>query len=239
MNCSRESIESSIETSSVCGIATVDWWIDAHLASPSDCSLASSTGPVVSSCFARLADSCDLLRCGRNRGRKAAVPGLIDYFSIHETELNRIANLHLGVNWGAVVLFAVNFWLKLSEFEPRCQDDCGIGPHCGEDVRSEIQPLVREPSRFEDRWQGIGNHTTGFFRILRVAGCLQRHDFEWFQPSFLRPISICPYLQSFFPFTLVARPFLLRLAGWGYIHISNSENSLDTFPSLRTQFESQ
>ena len=42
----------------------------------------------------------------------AAVPGLIDYFSIHETEMKRIANLHLAVNLGAVVLFTINFWLR-------------------------------------------------------------------------------------------------------------------------------
>ena len=41
----------------------------------------------------------------------AAVPGLIDYFSIDETEMKRIANLHLAVNLGAVVLFTINFWL--------------------------------------------------------------------------------------------------------------------------------
>jgi uncharacterized membrane protein len=33
----------------------------------------------------------------------AAVPGLIDYFSIDEAEMKRIANLHLAVNLGAVL----------------------------------------------------------------------------------------------------------------------------------------
>jgi uncharacterized membrane protein len=42
----------------------------------------------------------------------AAVPGLIDYFSIDETEMKRIANLHLAVNLGAVVIFAINLWLR-------------------------------------------------------------------------------------------------------------------------------
>jgi uncharacterized membrane protein len=42
----------------------------------------------------------------------AAVPGLIDYFSIDEAEMRRIANLHLGVNLGAVVIFAINLWLR-------------------------------------------------------------------------------------------------------------------------------
>jgi uncharacterized membrane protein len=42
----------------------------------------------------------------------AAAPGLIDYFSIDEAEMRRIANLHLAVNLGAVVLFAINLWLR-------------------------------------------------------------------------------------------------------------------------------
>ena len=43
----------------------------------------------------------------------AAVPGLIDYFSIDEAAMRRIANLHLTVNLGAVVIFAINLWLRL------------------------------------------------------------------------------------------------------------------------------
>lgn len=42
----------------------------------------------------------------------AAVPGLIDYFSITEAEMKRIANFHLAVNLGAVVIFAINLWLR-------------------------------------------------------------------------------------------------------------------------------
>ena len=42
----------------------------------------------------------------------AAVPGLIDYFSIDEAEMKRIANLHLAVNLGAVVIFGINLWLR-------------------------------------------------------------------------------------------------------------------------------
>jgi uncharacterized membrane protein len=42
----------------------------------------------------------------------AAVPGLIDYFSIDEAAMKRIANLHLVVNLGAVVIFAINMWLR-------------------------------------------------------------------------------------------------------------------------------
>src|SRR5205085_11158041 len=39
----------------------------------------------------------------------AAVPGLIDYFSITEAEMRRIANLQLAVNLGAVVIYAIKF----------------------------------------------------------------------------------------------------------------------------------
>jgi uncharacterized membrane protein len=42
----------------------------------------------------------------------AAVPGLIDYLSIDKAEMKRIANLHLAVNLGAVVIFAINLWLR-------------------------------------------------------------------------------------------------------------------------------
>ena len=42
----------------------------------------------------------------------AAVPGVIDYFSITESEMKRIANLHLVVNLGAIVIFAINLWLR-------------------------------------------------------------------------------------------------------------------------------
>jgi uncharacterized membrane protein len=42
----------------------------------------------------------------------AAVPGLIDYFSIDEAEMRRVANLHLAVNLGAVVIFTINLWLR-------------------------------------------------------------------------------------------------------------------------------
>ena len=42
----------------------------------------------------------------------AAVPGLIDYFSIDEAQMKRIANLHLAVNMGAIIIFAINLWLR-------------------------------------------------------------------------------------------------------------------------------
>lgn len=44
----------------------------------------------------------------------AAVPGLIDYFSIDEAAMRRIANFHLLVNLGAALLFAINLWLRFS-----------------------------------------------------------------------------------------------------------------------------
>lgn len=42
----------------------------------------------------------------------AAAPGLVDYFSIDEARMKRIANLHLAVNLGAVVVFGINLWLR-------------------------------------------------------------------------------------------------------------------------------
>jgi uncharacterized membrane protein len=42
----------------------------------------------------------------------AAVPGLMDYFSIDEAEMRRIATFHLIVNLAAVVVFAVNLWCR-------------------------------------------------------------------------------------------------------------------------------
>ena len=42
----------------------------------------------------------------------AAVPGLIDYFSIDEAARKRIANLRLATNLGAVVIFGIDLWLR-------------------------------------------------------------------------------------------------------------------------------
>jgi len=42
----------------------------------------------------------------------SAVPGLVDYFSIDEAEMKRIANLHLAINLGAVAIFVINLWLR-------------------------------------------------------------------------------------------------------------------------------
>jgi uncharacterized membrane protein len=45
----------------------------------------------------------------------AAVPGLIDYFSIDEAAMKKIANLHMAVNLGAVAIFAINLWIRFRE----------------------------------------------------------------------------------------------------------------------------
>jgi uncharacterized membrane protein len=42
----------------------------------------------------------------------AAVPGLIDYFSIDEADMKRIATFHLVANVGALLVFAVNLWSR-------------------------------------------------------------------------------------------------------------------------------
>lgn len=42
----------------------------------------------------------------------AAVPGLIDYFSIEEKEMSRIATRHMIANLIAVAIFALNLWLR-------------------------------------------------------------------------------------------------------------------------------
>jgi len=43
----------------------------------------------------------------------AAVPGLIDYLSIREPEMKKIAVTHLLVNVGGLVVFGINLWLRL------------------------------------------------------------------------------------------------------------------------------
>jgi uncharacterized membrane protein len=42
----------------------------------------------------------------------AAIPGLIDYFSIEDARTKRTANLHLCINLGAVLVYLLNFWLR-------------------------------------------------------------------------------------------------------------------------------
>jgi uncharacterized membrane protein len=44
----------------------------------------------------------------------AAVPGLIDYFSIDEAAMRRIATLHLIVNSTALFVFALNLWTRFA-----------------------------------------------------------------------------------------------------------------------------
>jgi uncharacterized membrane protein len=44
----------------------------------------------------------------------AAVPGLIDYFSIDEAAMRRIANYHLIVNSAALVVFSINLWTRFA-----------------------------------------------------------------------------------------------------------------------------
>jgi uncharacterized membrane protein len=45
----------------------------------------------------------------------AAIPGFIDYLSITEIRAKRIATYHLILNLAGVLLFAINFWLRLSD----------------------------------------------------------------------------------------------------------------------------
>lgn len=42
----------------------------------------------------------------------AAVPGFIDYYAIRESPLKRVATWHMSLNLLAVVLFAINLWLR-------------------------------------------------------------------------------------------------------------------------------
>jgi uncharacterized membrane protein len=42
----------------------------------------------------------------------AAIPGLIDYFSIDEKEMGRIATFHMLLNLGAIIIFTLNLWLR-------------------------------------------------------------------------------------------------------------------------------
>ena len=42
----------------------------------------------------------------------AAIPGFIDYLSIDEAEMKRIATTHLLVGLGSVVIFGLSLWLR-------------------------------------------------------------------------------------------------------------------------------
>ena len=47
----------------------------------------------------------------------AAIPGFIDYLSIRDYNVRRIARIHMILNLTAVVLFTINFWLRISAGE--------------------------------------------------------------------------------------------------------------------------
>lgn len=42
----------------------------------------------------------------------AAVPGVIDFLSLHEPQARRVAGLHMGMNLAIVAVMAVNFWMR-------------------------------------------------------------------------------------------------------------------------------
>ncbi len=42
----------------------------------------------------------------------AAIPGLIDYSSLENRDTKRIATIHMSINLVAVVLYAINLWLR-------------------------------------------------------------------------------------------------------------------------------
>lgn len=43
----------------------------------------------------------------------AAIPGLIDYSSVHEPRIKRVATIHMSINLCAVALYAFNIWLRV------------------------------------------------------------------------------------------------------------------------------
>jgi len=45
----------------------------------------------------------------------AAVPGLIDYFSLSESAAKRIATRHMTINLIVVALYGVNLWLRMGD----------------------------------------------------------------------------------------------------------------------------
>ena len=45
----------------------------------------------------------------------AAVPGYLDYRSLTVPNVQRIARWHLGINLSIVILFAINFWLRMNQ----------------------------------------------------------------------------------------------------------------------------
>jgi uncharacterized membrane protein len=43
----------------------------------------------------------------------AAIPGVIDFLSLEESRIKKIAILHMALNLVAVTLYAVNLWLRI------------------------------------------------------------------------------------------------------------------------------
>jgi uncharacterized membrane protein len=43
----------------------------------------------------------------------AAIPGVIDFLSLEESRIRKIAILHMALNLVAVTLYAVNLWLRI------------------------------------------------------------------------------------------------------------------------------
>jgi len=49
----------------------------------------------------------------------AAVPGLIDFFSLSEARVRKIAVMHMSLNSVAVVLYAINIWMRVNGADNR------------------------------------------------------------------------------------------------------------------------
>jgi uncharacterized membrane protein len=49
----------------------------------------------------------------------AAIPGLIDLFSLNERTVKRLGLLHMAINLSVVILYAVNIWLRVSNGDNR------------------------------------------------------------------------------------------------------------------------
>jgi uncharacterized membrane protein len=47
----------------------------------------------------------------------AAIPGFIDFLSLHEPQARRTAGLHMVLNLAIVAVYAINFWLR-SQSDP-------------------------------------------------------------------------------------------------------------------------
>jgi uncharacterized membrane protein len=49
----------------------------------------------------------------------AAIPGVIDFLSLTDSKVKKIALLHMSMNLVAVTLYAVNIWLRVNGTESR------------------------------------------------------------------------------------------------------------------------